>query len=1442
MSNVDGEVIDAEVVEVVDGEVVEVVDGEVIDAEVVEVVDAEVVEVVDGEVVGNYFDDDDFDDYFDDEIIVSGKFSQNFKDRKLNTELDGLNFEELKEAVKKEQDTPPALLSVSQHKFNREFNSINMADRQSKYSTLMYLLKKKTDILSNELKYLEKEIVDEYSSAYRSSAQKYEHIKNNLCAESPADLNICINNTIYFYSVNNCSIKEIIENLSWRLTLLKLSGMGTPTVSSDQLRQRIEEYKYHMSILVPIIIRQYTHSFYASELEESNYLYTLLTPQIFSDIKEGDKYVVNDTNGFDTNEGLVEILEKESSNFYNSYYAGIIVTRKVTQKIIEWGKEHGVAWKEYAIVDELLSKIGHIPMDKLIEYEWDTLDFMGNFDDALRGNFKESIKGYLSEIKAMVPPGFKWNCGKIGTANSGIQYFDPNITYSWSSLYSNPFLDTKLIQVYSSVFLSKAEELYGEKIDYDPTRILEDLLNNKFKDVTGQIVDFLIQLVYRKLSIKTSNLVIAGAEFHNFIENNRIKLGIKDKVVKDGETVTNFFDKLAYLDDIEYLPELASVSVTDNNTVGDTNSQVLTFNCNCGIIDAKAEIGSNIDVENFLTSIRLRALKKDYTPKEIEIAKEVSGNVEELRITNNFIEKKIDARRKISEYRVSASSGIGVLQNMCRCPNCGKLYMFTEGTYRMLDLCYIYAVKDMTFSAANFVEKLVLSKNTIDDCVDEINQYIYEIQNGDNENVDSSNKDEINAFNKACESLVLPAVKELDIRKETGKEYTEFDELARKYIDTLKSFKEEYVYDMISKAYDEDLNNKFEDVPQFDFSNPLGEFDEIENSSTPNVSENSDEGFTDAKEAIDKRYCNNIIWYLLRENTGGAMNEERALKHFLLKTIGKVRISKILEIMDKVEKKLSILNELQFKEIQLNAKEGIFPELENIQFPELNNSLADMKIKKYLNLAKRVKVNSKTVEEFEENLPNCKVDKEDMPKALQEVLISYYEEGKEIEYDDPELVRVGNKAINSGVDIADLRVEIDDLIGELAEVTADLEVQNDDVEVSEFKFEYDSKIKVESSDYEFDVEKILLFFGCKRWEEKSKYNINFNKILSENEEQINDAVKLINNSIVELDEMEYVYACSIFRRFIREICAVDTDLDNLIFADFYDSYGFLVRYEPEVNGELDMAKAASIIKKEYIMYLISYNFEKLTLNAKSVGLDYLAKQLEDNIEEFTFDVLHQYPLVLESVNLFNSAIGSALYKFKDYWYDESIDEDILKKFSNFTAIVPRLRGQTASSGINQVKKLIKDDSSGKYEIPIKPNGCNGVIRNELKDKSIPYIVYLFTVFMDSGAKIRKNLYPVLGSNVFDLFEVITNLPRSLVEKGFKDTYTLREEDGNLKYDYIANNLKYIASTDAIYEAVSRKNNSIILESESLQEKTVINLLCLDSNKISTDLDKGIRRM
>ena len=73
-------------------------------------------------------------------------------------------------------------------------------------------------------------------------------------------------------------------------------------------------------------------------------------------------------------------------------------------------------------------------------------------------------------------------------------------------------------------------------------------------------------------------------------------------------------------------------------------------------------------------------------------------------ITNKFIEKRSDARRKINEYGVSASSGIGVLQNICRCPNCGKIYMFTEGTYRMLDLCYMYSVRDMTFSAANFVQ------------------------------------------------------------------------------------------------------------------------------------------------------------------------------------------------------------------------------------------------------------------------------------------------------------------------------------------------------------------------------------------------------------------------------------------------------------------------------------------------------------------------------------------------------------------------------------------------------------------------------------------------------------------------------------------------------------------------------------------------------------------
>lgn len=305
---------------------------------------------------------------------------------------------------------------------------------------------------------------------------------------------------------------------------------------------------------------------------------------------------------------------------------------------------------------------------------------------------------------------------------------------------------------------------------------------------------------------------------------------------------------------------------------------------------------------------------------------------------------------------------------------------------------------------------------------------------------------------------------------------------------------------------------------------------------------------------------------------------------------------------------------------------------------------------------------------------------------------------------------------------------------------------------------------------------------------------------------------------------------------------VDTDLDNSIFTDFYAGYGFLYRYQPVVGEELDMDTAKSIIEDEYIMYLMSYNFEKLTLHAKSNGLDYLVKLLEDNIEEFTFDILHQYPLVLESVSLYNSAIGSSLYKFRDYWYYESIDEDTLKKFANFTSIVPRLKGYTAESGINTVRSRIKSDKTGKYDIPIKPKGCNSVLYNELKDKSIPYIVYLFTVFMDSGEVIRKKLYSVIGSNVFDLFEVITNLPRNLVEKGFKDNYILREEDGYLKYDYVANNLKYIASTDAIYEAVSRKNNSIILESESLQEKTVINLLCLDSNKISTDLDKGIRRM
>ena len=1414
------EIVDGEVVEVIDEEVVDVIDAEVIDGEVVdgEVVDAE---VIDGEVI---------DDYFDEDIIVSGNFSQNFKDRKINTKLEGLNFEELKEEVKKEQDVNPALLSVNEHKFNREFNSLNMADRQSKYSTLMYLLKKKTDILSNELKHLEKEITDEYSSSYRSSAQKYEHIKDKLCANNSTELHICINNTIYFYSVNNCSIKEIIENLSWRLSLLKLSGMEVSTVGSDQLRLRIEEYKYHLSILVPIIIRQYTHSFYASELEELNYLYTLLTPQIFSDIKEGDEDVVNDTNGFDTDEGLVRILTKESSNFYNSYYAGTIVTRKVTKKIIEWGKEQGVEWKINVILDEILSKIGQISIDSLIVYDWDKLNFIENFDSDLKQEFKETISKYLIEIKDTVPAGFRWNCGKIGTSDSGIKYFDANIVYSWSSLYSNPFFDTKLIQIYSSAFLSKAEELYGKKIDFNPNTILEDLLNNRFDDdVTGQIVDFLIQLVYKKFSIKTSNLVIAGAEFHNFIDTNRIKLGIKDKVLKNGEKVTNFFDKLVYLDDIEYLPELASVSVTDSDVVSDTNSQILTFNCDCGVIDSQTEIGSNMDVENFLTSIRLRALKKDYTPNNINIKSEVDRNIKELMITNKFIEKRSDARRKINEYGVSASSGIGVLQNICRCPNCGKIYMFTEGTYRMLDLCYMYSVRDMTFSAANFVEKLVLSKNTIDSCVDDINQIIYDIKYREYEDLDVDDKDTVNAFNKSFESLVLPAVKELDIKKETGEVYTEFDELARSYIDTLKSFKEEYVYDVISKAYDENLNNKFyEDTQLLDFSNPLKEFNEIELNTPKEDSGDSNLSFTGTKKVIDKRYCNNIIWYLLKENTGGALNEEKALKHFLLKTIGKQKISEIIELMDEVEKKLSSLNELQFKEIQINAKAGVFPELDNIQFPELTNSLGDMKIKKYLNLAKRVKLNSKTVKEFEDNLLNCKVDNEIMPKALREVLTSYYKEGKEIEYTDHELVKVGNKVINSGVDIADLRVTIDNLISDLEEL--------------ECEFKYNTKTNIVSSDYEFDVEKILLFFGCKEWESKSESNINFDEVLNENKEQIDDAVKVINNSIVKLNEMEYVYSCSVFRRFIKEICMVDTDLDNSIFTDFYAGYGFLYRYQPVVGEELDMDTAKSIIEDEYIMYLMSYNFEKLTLHAKSNGLDYLVKLLEDNIEEFTFDILHQYPLVLESVSLYNSAIGSSLYKFRDYWYYESIDEDTLKKFANFTSIVPRLKGYTAESGINTVRSRIKSDKTGKYDIPIKPKGCNSVLYNELKDKSIPYIVYLFTVFMDSGEVIRKKLYSVIGSNVFDLFEVITNLPRNLVEKGFKDNYILREEDGYLKYDYVANNLKYIASTDAIYEAVSRKNNSIILESESLQEKTVINLLCLDSNKISTDLDKGIRRM
>ena len=1422
---------------------IEVVDDiEIVDA--VEVVDD--VEVVsDIEVDGESIDSPSLDDFnFENKFgfgssdgeVIKGNLADDLDDLDIDIAFEevtvgGLAYAQTMNNSNSKRIERENVLSISRP--NIDFSSIS--SRVNKFNSLVYLSRKKSTSIEKEMSALRNEVVEAYKEALKSSPMVKDATNERIYQDITTNVNgifkIIIGNTIYQYRVKHSSVDNICDSLCWRLAF-RSSGADEREIryiSKTYFIDRYNSYKFHVTILVPLIIDKLVGSWCAKELDEYNDILALLVGTLFNTntVESLQEYYQKDAKtAFDFNSnsetldkeyrdvviGAIEELEEiyNKSEFGNSesLFVEIIRTASVENDTLN----HRISVNPSLIgllgsanlVDifgssEITTKFSEILKRKIAEYAKLLSDkYNAKSLNSISGISPEEIlnRPYLSSlIRSNIMEGSKLSKDLV----------IPELFNRWRTIYENPFNDNEHVTYFLRLYklfddarftgnVGNLDELSAMDDEYFKNWFLESLSQSEF----NKVFNYLTSVLYSK----SPTVVIL--EYSQFLDEIKYNLGIDSLLenekyfnaisssMPEGTKMPNMYKAVDYLDKcVEFIGDIKLNSSTNRYCI----------DCSCsGIVEVtdKGVSKSDLEVNDLLTTIRINNSKSgNAVPFDLPSSVEVC--------LNNL--SKSGSYNEVGNTFDLSDSVFFVNQSFIKC-KCGKIHLFTQGMYMALDLCaHKFMSERKNVKPSNFIQRCHLSYGYLMDSANELYNYF--------EATGRSYDDSL---------LKLPdIVEESDISEDTeDNDYSEFDRLADEFISMLSIDKDKYMYESeleLAKEMNTEFSNGSAITNIEDLMN--------KNSEVTNKLSSVDE--------LNNKYYNNFIWYLLKNNLKVDLDKEDILKHKISEIYGKDKIERVMILYSKMKELLLSIGEYQYNIIRNLDESNLFDALDlgfepvtlDNKLPELGDTLKTKLIYKYINLARKASLNSSDENEFLSNLENIRIDGEQLSKCS-DVLLEEFRGEKNFSFDNQSLTSGLNKLLfNDTVSIHELNNSYEQYLTEIVQL-----IKSEDI--------YRAENFYDCSFLDFELNDFLVILGSvfmgtpdsqgTKAEEFvnviSKYeDVIMDRLTNKFENVSEEAIMYFNYLTSFMDynfEFEELKGSDIFNNLIRNLCLIRR--------------GF-VEWDNSPLDSFDKFRSSCVVNIEHnaCCCFLKEVTEMCFSNAVNIILD----SIEGNFREFAFRVIKVVPVDLYSSSLLNSAVGKGINDITKKLGVGLSEEDYKKALSasfGHPKLYPKLKD--CSRIFNSIGNSFSENNYEFMVVDDKGNILGGKAEEDELVHKVSLIIYELFMLMDMKFCNKSNAS--YTDNIFKAFGMVFNLPEHLLSKGLRDEFQTTNLKIKIDYDFIKNNLDVLCNSPLVIDCCEGKGKiSYHIENNQLFELYNCGRLAVDTSVVSYFAINGI---
>ena len=1344
-----------------------------------------------------------------------------------------LDFDLSQSSITKEELNEAARLNelYSMQTLDKEFDipemSVDNDEISSKFKTLIYLNRKTSAALQKEIKTFKRDVLESYELAVKSSVAEHEVVYRSIVhpnSSSTSDLDIAIGNAVYQSRIHNLSMDNIVDNLSIRLSFNKMnSQLVTRSLLSAELQMYLKGYKYHMEILVPIILDKLAGSWYEHLLDQYDTILGLITPTLLkshdsdeieklckveavasynaaNSSKKIDNYIMNVLSGginlfrsAVTQDTLKEKLDNISDE-------NLIIDFLRSQKISDMNSGH--IQTTYPNLDELRSLDG-------TRKEFDTFFRDYGFNEEERIRFGEIITTSIDEAvkqdgKSILT--YRYHDDSLKTsAGKGTIYNDfsiPVLFQNWKSFYATPFSDREVLTMFLQFYVALCRN-DNIQCSLDLSNPLNSLLSSKI-DVKeySDILTFVNKAIYSRTYPITS-----VAEYVFYIQHKHEQLGIPAPLYNTKE------DSIFYgADYLSYKMEYTDTLYTD---IGNRSFTLVCDECSKVIDQDSNENTGSIPVSDYMTVIRMDP-NNSTNGSDFNLDESIRTNIMNMSVNSDQFNDLGLIQSETSDL---------ICQELYICPNCGKVFSFSEKIYRALDICAQKFISERTNSSSLvFVQRCTLSRQCVEEFEPEFFRWF----------------DESGISLEDGLPLDLPKIEEKEYVQgtEDTDTYSDFDLMADEFIANLSKNKKQYEYESSVQELEtlQSLSKPKQEMV-VDVNEIMTTVENIVKGSTQN-SEDTDDltRIKIDKVNLDKKYYDNFIWYFLSNYLIDNMDSTKLLKLRISELFGKKVISEVLTKYSEMKNILKELGKNQFKLISDLNNSGVFKSVDlagdsmeySLDIPSISDDTTYKLGCKYINMGKRVLMNSDNEEEFMSNLGLCSIDGKPLNDEVKEVLLVEYKGEKAFDYSNEKLQ-------------SKLETSISEQSNSKEELINKFETLRN--EISELILGVDlSSPSISNEGYlDFNLDEFCIILGSIRLESELQ-DVDYSEYFSEIDRVGGKFMSRLDEQSDYLDDggLSYLYYL---------LSTVDYDVKyteirkTKIFRNIYQNLGIICREWIYPSNE--KINATSKITEQFKEYCkvevdnkLSCIFHKeLMCEAHNTGVKVILDTLKDNFRDFGFRVLEKYSLDLYNPRLANSIIGKGISKLQIKLRDCSSEtefQNCLKSYPTLGKVFPRL---TIGPLSGEVKKYYsKYAENCKFRVVDE----NGVLVNtpELVDKVRIDILAMF-LLMDIEFCTRK--YSDYEQDIFKLFNQIFSLPSSFINEGLEDSIKeLDYSNLDLSYDTLKEHLSKLCSEQVVYDCVVSGNEiNYSLEKNQIDELTMLSKLCLDSSPIPYHAAKGL---